>query len=219
MILDKLTSKLSAKACFKIAIGLILFGLLMEHVHAIPKEEPDTITFSRRPLEAVSLIESTPRVIKLNSAIEGPGAYDDVIEMLASLNERDEVIVELNSPGGSVLGGIPLVNALLQTKAHVTTRITGGAYSMAAVLFCTGDTKVMDLGTVLMFHDYSVSGLTGKGNELEQFTLSLTRMMREILSGACGEILTPTDIENILSGKDLYIHPADLKGRLTNGSN
>lgn len=215
MIIDKLLNKLSARTCFKLAVGLILFAMLMDYVHASPNVESSY----DKPFEVVSQSDSEQYVLKLNSPIGGPGTYDAVIEELAAMKEGDEVTVELNSPGGSVLGGIPLVNALLQTKAHVTARITGGAYSMAAVLFCTGDTKVMDQGTVLMFHDYSVNGLEGKGNELEQFTLSITRMMRETLSGACGEILTPTDIENILSGKDLYIHPADLKGRLSNGNN
>ncbi len=215
MILDKLLSKVSAKTCFKLAVGLILLGMFTRLVHASPKVEA---TYDK-PFEVVSMLGSSPYVIKLNSQIEIPGSYDEVVEALADMNESDKVIVELNSPGGSVLGGIPLVNALLQTKAHVTTRITGGAYSMAAVLFCTGDTKLMDQGTVLMFHDYSIGNLGGKGNEIEQFTLSISRMMRETLSGACGDILTPTDIDNILSGKDLYIHPADLKGRLSNGSN
>ena len=153
-------------------------------------------------------------VLNINDAILGPGAYVDLIAYLDSLQEGDILTININSPGGSVFGGIPLVNALLRTKAKIKVNIVGGAFSMAAVIACTGDEIHMDPGTVWMFHDYSTEGLAGKGSEIIGYATSVSKQLTDILNTACYKVLTPEDIDNIMSGRDLYIHPEDAKRRL-----
>lgn len=59
----------------------------------------------------------------------------------------------INSPGGVVMDGYSIYNAMLASKAKVNTKNVGIAASIAAVLFQAGRERVMCDYGVLMYHD------------------------------------------------------------------
>lgn len=193
-------SKLSAKACFRIAVGLILFGMLMQQVCANPIEEqigPKNLTIEIQGSIPIDLVPV------------------DLIQNIKNLNQEDSVDVYINSPGGVVYGGIPLINSLLDTKAKVKVHVIGLAASMAGIIACTGDEIAMDPNTVLMFHTYSSKG-GGKSNEIKADVEFSVPAYKKLLIRSCSKILTGDEIDSIMDGKDLYLGPEDVKRRLPN---
>src|ERR1700680_845346 len=99
---------------------------------------------------------STKRLsIYLSEMIDSPEKYVDLVHALRTAEEDDEVNIYLNCPGGDVSTGLQLVNAVRKCAAHVTMHLEGFGYSMAALLFCAGDSATVADHSLLMFHDYS----------------------------------------------------------------
>lgn len=72
---------------------------------------------------------------------------------LADLKVGEKAIIEINSPGGLVISGIEMANAIKNSKAHLTAHITGIAASMASVIACACDEIQMEEASFLMIHD------------------------------------------------------------------
>jgi ATP-dependent protease ClpP protease subunit len=68
----------------------------------------------------------------------------------------DDLVVRINSPGGFVMEGLAIYNALIREKQkgrRVETHIDGLAASMASVVAMAGDTIVMANNALLMVHN------------------------------------------------------------------
>lgn len=67
--------------------------------------------------------------------------------------EVDEISVRIHSPGGAVLDGIAILNALRQHKARVVVTVDGLAASAASFIAMAGDEVRMAPGAQMMIHD------------------------------------------------------------------
>ena len=72
---------------------------------------------------------------------------------LAELKVGEKAEIEVNSPGGLVIAGIEMANAIKNSKAHITAHVTGIAASMASVIVCACDEIQMEEASFLMIHD------------------------------------------------------------------
>ena len=72
---------------------------------------------------------------------------------LAGLKVGEKAVIEINSPGGLVIAGIEMANAIKNSKAHLTAHVTGIAASMASVIACACDEIQMEEASFLMIHD------------------------------------------------------------------
>lgn len=77
-------------------------------------------------------------------------------ELLLLDNAGKKVInIWINSPGGSVIGGMQIFNTILKIKAKVDTHNVGMAASIAAPIFLAGRNRYMMDNAVLMVHPVS----------------------------------------------------------------
>lgn len=74
-------------------------------------------------------------------------------DQLAAIPESTEVIVGINSKGGSVQAGLGIYNALRARKGKVTTRNDGYAASIASLILCAGSRVVCPNTAAVMIHD------------------------------------------------------------------
>lgn len=65
----------------------------------------------------------------------------------------DEIILRVNSPGGSVYDGIAITNALRSHSAKVTAYVDGIAASIASVIITAADEVVMMPNSEIMIHE------------------------------------------------------------------
>ncbi len=78
-------------------------------------------------------------------------AAADFVREIAAL-DVDQLVVRINSYGGSVTDGIAIHNALKRHKARVTTVVDGIAASIASLIAMAGDTIEMAENAMLMIH-------------------------------------------------------------------
>jgi len=71
---------------------------------------------------------------------------------LASAGDIDEIVVKINSPGGSAFDGAAIYNLLVQHDAHVRTEVHGLAGSAASVVAMAGDEILMGTASRLFIH-------------------------------------------------------------------
>ena len=83
---------------------------------------------------------------------------------LKATEEVKDYHILLNTGGGNAPNAITMINRIqnLQRQgAHITTETYGYALSAGAVVFLTGDTRIIHSGAMLMFHCSRVSSFGG----------------------------------------------------------
>lgn len=83
---------------------------------------------------------------------ETPATEASVQSALRAAGDQD-VIVNINSPGGSYFVGLAIFNLLRMHKGKVTTRVIGQAASAASVIAMAGDTVEIGRAAFLMIHN------------------------------------------------------------------
>ena len=72
---------------------------------------------------------------------------------LGDLKAGEKAVIEINSPGGLVISGIEMANAIKNSKAHLIAHVTGIAASMASVVACACDEIRMEEASFMMIHN------------------------------------------------------------------
>ncbi|KAA2242808.1 hypothetical protein F0L74_09780 [Chitinophaga agrisoli] len=88
--------------------------------------------------------------------VDGIGIIGDLFQQeLLTLDTmgKDRIQVWINSPGGSVVDGYAIYNAILKSRTKVDTYCVGIAASMAAVIFQAGRKRIMADYGILMYHN------------------------------------------------------------------
>lgn len=76
-----------------------------------------------------------------------------VDDKLKAIGDVEEILVRINSPGGSVFDGIAIYNMLKLHDAKVTVVVEGVAASAASIIAMAGDTIQMCPATKIMIHN------------------------------------------------------------------
>lgn len=71
---------------------------------------------------------------------------------LSARSGEPEIVVEINSDGGSVIDGFAIFDMLRRDPRPVVTRVVGGAFSIASIIFLAGDRREMADNAHLMIH-------------------------------------------------------------------
>lgn len=108
--------------------------------------------------------------------------YDDVnaIDFLAAFNALEAICsrinIHINSPGGSVWEGLPIVNAIKASKVDVHTYVDGIAFSMAGIIAISAKPGNVHMakGSLLMLHSASMFGY-GNAEQLKKVAEDLER--------------------------------------------
>ena len=94
---------------------------------------------------------------------------------LQSVPKNHRLVLRIHSPGGSVLDGNVIANAIKAHPGGVTTHIDGLAASMASVLAIAGRPARMAANGLLMIHNVS-GGVYGDSAEMRRTAMTCTRI-------------------------------------------
>jgi ATP-dependent Clp protease protease subunit len=72
---------------------------------------------------------------------------------LRSIGPKNDVIVNINSPGGDMFEGLAIYNLLRQHEGQIDVRVLGLAASAASIIAMAGDTVQIARAGFLMIHD------------------------------------------------------------------
>lgn len=96
-----------------------------------------------------------PAVLALDEEIGFWGTQAKDFRAQLDSVEGNELVVEINSPGGDVMAGLGIYNMLrnwAKDGKAVTTRVTGVAASIASIIALAGDKREMPANTFAMVH-------------------------------------------------------------------
>ena len=113
---------------------------------------------------------------------------------LDTLSADDVAEIEINSPGGSVIQGVEMANAIKNCKAKIIAHVVGIAASMASVIACACDEIEMEEAIFMMIHD--PWGYTeGNAEEMRKQASVLDQMKTIIMSFYRGKFKNRTEEE------------------------
>lgn len=173
------------------------------------------------------------KIYKLNGVIADFEYHSDFYDVcspkglkmfLDSLHDGERAEIEINSPGGYVIYGIEMANAIKNSKAHIVAHVVGMAASMASVIACACDEIVMEEASFMMIHDPwgytegSAEEMRKEAKLLDQmkevcmsFYLAKFSRSREELSALMSEETWYTGNECLENGLACTIVKSDLK--------
>jgi ATP-dependent protease ClpP protease subunit len=137
-----------------------------------------------------------------------PKAFEIINELQSNHKQGDEIVITINSSGGSTHEGIMFIN-IIQTlfkPSEITTILAPAGYSMGALMFVAfnNSKRYIYEESEIMFHHVSF-GTWGKHNEVkEQVSFTLEKYNTYFYS-----ILKPffkkKKIKELIEGKDIWL--------------
>lgn len=134
----------------------------------------------------------------------------DIVKALREAQKGDMITIYINSPGGTIVQLMQLLNAIHDSKATVKTIADGAAYSAGSILALSGDLVNVKPYSTFMFH------LGNNGYEVLPLSHPLQREVVRMLEVYAGHILTVNEKIRILNGKDVHISGQIIYKRLKN---
>ena len=124
------------------------------------------------------------RIIIVGSAIDDTVANIVIAQMLflESDNPDADILLYLNTPGGSVPAGLAIYDTMQYVKPDVQTWCVGQAYSMGAVLLAGGtDGKRYSLPhSTILIHQPIISGMSGQASDIDIHAKEILRTREEL---------------------------------------
>ena len=154
------------------------------------------------------------RIIFLGTPIDDAVA-NLVIAQLLHLESEDpdkDVVIYLNSPGGSVDAGLGIYDTMRYIRADVSTVCVGSASSMGALLLA-GGTKgkryALPHARIMIHQPAQYGGPGGKASDVEIMTRELikakevtSRILAECTNQPYERIIKDTDRDNFMSAPE-----------------
>ena len=133
------------------------------------------------------------RIIFLGTAIDDMVSNLIVAQMLLldSENPEKDIMLYINSPGGSVTAGLAIYDTMQHIRADVQTICLGQAASMGAFLLCSGTKgKRMALPHSRVLIHQPLGGAQGQATDIEiqaQEILRIKKTLNEIMASNTGQ--------------------------------
>lgn len=152
------------------------------------------------------------RIILLDSPVTDEVASIVIAEMiyLESEDPTKDIIMYINSPGGSVSAGLAIYDTMQYIRPEISTICVGMAASMAQVLLCAGSKgKRMALPNArIMMHQPS-GGSQGQTTEIEIYLKEMIRMREQLYQIIA--VHSEQDVDKIRkdADRDFWMSPQD----------
>ena len=153
------------------------------------------------------------RTISIHDVIDDDlaGEVNATLRWLARENQEEDIILYIQSPGGSVSAGLSIYDTIQALKCDVVTVACGMTASMAAFLLAAGGTKgkrwCQPNGEVLIHQP--LGGTNGQASDIRIYArnIQVTRArLNRILAGVTGhsekKIERDTERDNIMSAEE-----------------
>ena len=140
--------------------------------------------------------------------------YKPYFDVFEKAREQDEVIIYLNSPGGSVETMNMFLNAIRLCKCKNIIARVNDARSAAAIIALACDKIMFNENATLMLHTFSMWGLHGKEQELISEINHSSKNYRHMTEKYLKRIMSEKEIEEMSNGKDFFFDEVEATRRL-----
>jgi ATP-dependent protease ClpP protease subunit len=179
-----------------------------------------SLVFGVGVLGAVGIQEYTntrPVIVQYYGEIQGDVQYFKLLNTLRTANYGQRIDIYMISPGGSVLHGFEIAQAMKESHGTVVYHVGSLAASMAAVLACQADKLDMAPQATLMYH--TVQSASGPLLDPAKDTYDYTALAgAKELTKNC-KFLTKEELAKIWSGGEVWLTGTDVNKRLGHENN
>ncbi|QQG45660.1 MAG: ATP-dependent Clp protease proteolytic subunit [Candidatus Sungiibacteriota bacterium] len=155
------------------------------------------------------------RIIFLGGPIVDPIANSIIAQLLflESEDEKKDIKLYINSPGGSVPATLAVYDTMQYVKPDVSTICIGMAASGAALLLASGakGKRFALPNSEVLIHQVMAGGIEGQATEIEisaKHVLRLKERLSHILSKHTGKLLTQVEKD---TDRDFYMDAEEAK--------
>ena len=142
-----------------------------------------------------------------------PSDYIEICDVLRSASPNDEVLIRINSGGGSLATANMVVNAIRESQAHVHGFIESTCASAATLIYLACHSYSLSEDADMMVHTSS-SMYGGKEHEQHSYVTFSRKKIHKMVRERYAGFLTETEIENVLNGQDYYFDSEEIAERL-----
>lgn len=159
--------------------------------------------------------EANTKVIKLIGEVIEDVTFQDLKEQAGDPDNFDTLIIEIASPGGSVVEGLRIMgwfDSLSRLEKNIITIVTANAYSIASLIMLVAHYRVISKHGKIMVHNPMIPELKYvNADELEKYASQLRELESTLHS--LYEMFTGLDAEKVkeLMDKETYISPEEAK--------
>lgn len=140
----------------------------------------------------------------IDGSIDEGSEYRDFIILLRSCEGGDKVLIHLNSGGGLQHIGAQITNAMTESLATVTVKLTARCYSTATFIALAADWLIVDPEVSWLSHT-STYGSTAQINVLAEEVLYESQFIIDFMKRAYNGFHTEEEIKLIATGKQHYM--------------
>lgn len=99
------------------------------------------------------------------------------------VEEREPITLLISSPGGEVISGLGVIDAIKNSKTPINAIVLTCAYSMAFLIFIACHKRYMMPSASLLLHDGStaMTGSANKVKDLQQFYDKLDSKLKDVI--------------------------------------
>ena len=179
---------------------------------------PKIIERSCSGLSVMSLetVNFDRRIVNIHGNITQSSAFEFALSLqyLNSVSETEPILVMVNSPGGNIDAGMLMYDAIQTSPAPVRLVVLGSAFSMAALLFASGQHgRYMLTNSKLMLHEpllgCSIGGNTSSIKTISDNLLATREKINRILAKHTGK--TKAAIERITKHERFFTAQESVK--------
>ena len=120
-----------------------------------------------------------------------------------------EVLIDINSPGGSVFAGLDIIEAFRASEAkgvRTVCRVDGMAASMGALILQSCTERQMTKRSTVMFHEPEIGGVGGKSHELRRWAQTLEDLGHYLAILASARLnITVAEYEDRVRDRELWL--------------
>ena len=141
--------------------------------------------------------------------------YIELCDVLRSASPNDEILIRINSGGGSLATANMVVNAIRESQAHVHGFIESTCASAATLIYLACHSYSLSEDADMMIHTSS-SLYGGKEHEQHSYVTFSRKKIHKMVRDRYAGFLTEKEIENVLNGQDYYFDSEEIAERLEN---
>lgn len=139
--------------------------------------------------------------------------YIELCDVLRSASPNDEILIRINSGGGSLATANMVVNAIRESQAHVHGFIESTCASAATLIYLACHSYSLSEDADMMVHTSS-SMYGGKEHEQHSYVTFSRKKIHKMVRDRYAGFLTEKEIENVLNGQDYYFDSEEIGERL-----
>jgi len=142
--------------------------------------------------------------LRFDDIVVCPSYYRFELQALEQATSSDEVIVTINSDGGSLATGIEVANAIFSCQASVEGVLRSSCHSCGSIIFLACNKHDVGLASEMLLHSGS-GGSGGTPTQAIERAKSYKRQVRALFETVYQGFLSPTELDQMIEEDKEFI--------------